>query len=432
MNRDDSEPPDSREGASGPDSGRDPVETLLRLLVAGAARGSDALLSGRPDATAVRARHALVGLLFEAYDLGQKSVSEVSRVTGSAARLGRSVLGPLVGSPVVERARRPFDFLVERGAEELDRLARSGRVEEDRSLDVLRRMAALPVDEILEQLKNDPATERLVRRQAEALLAGMAEDPQLGEVVRRQGDRYVDHLHEHPESVQDLVRGQSLSLAEEVANAVRERTTAFDALLERVVRAVLLRRPREALPQPPAAVQALADPSAGPVPAGAGLAAPRGQYAGFASRLLAFAVDAAVIALVTTGAAWAGASLLLYLQVDVRACPELTARFDVGAWSCHLARWLGLALGSVFPSLYTLFFWTTTGQTPGKAVMGVRVVRLDGRPMNLLTAVLRLAGYAAALLTFGLGFLMMLADGRRQGLADKLARTCVVYSWSRR
>jgi uncharacterized RDD family membrane protein YckC len=155
----------------------------------------------------------------------------------------------------------------------------------------------------------------------------------------------------------------------------------------------------------------------------------RGQYAGYVTRLFAFAVDSGILGGVTVIVTWASISLLQYLGIDVRDCPPTPVAFDLLIWFCHAALWVGLVMGAVFPSLYTLFFWSATGQSPGKAVMGVRIVRLDGQPMNLWTAVLRLIGYGISLSTFGLGFLLILSDNRRQGLADKLADTCVVYSW---
>jgi uncharacterized RDD family membrane protein YckC len=157
-----------------------------------------------------------------------------------------------------------------------------------------------------------------------------------------------------------------------------------------------------------------------------------GQYAGFVTRLFAFAIDSGIVGGVTVVVTWAAISLLQYVGIDVRDCPPIPAEFDPVIWSCHMALWVGIVVGAVFPSVYTLLFWSTTGQSPGKAVMGVRIVRLDGQPMNLWTAVLRVIGYGISLSTMGLGFLLILSDNRRQGIADKLAGTCVVYCWDGR
>ena len=52
--------------------------------------------------------------------------------------------------------------------------------------------------------------------------------------------------------------------------------------------------------------------------------------------------------------------------------------------------------------------------------------------MNLVTGIRRLLGYLVSTGSLGMGFLWMLIDDRRQGWHDKIAGTCVVYSWEAR
>jgi uncharacterized RDD family membrane protein YckC len=74
-----------------------------------------------------------------------------------------------------------------------------------------------------------------------------------------------------------------------------------------------------------------------------------------------------------------------------------------------------------------VYFYMRRGQSFGKRFIGVRVVRIDGRPIDYQTAVLRhVVGYPLSLLFFGLGIVWVLWDGRRQGWHDKLAKTVVV------
>jgi len=154
-----------------------------------------------------------------------------------------------------------------------------------------------------------------------------------------------------------------------------------------------------------------------------------GEYAGFASRVAAFLIDLGVITVVNVAGAWALLELLNAVGVDPGNCESLAARSRYLVEICEWLPFLGTLAGMGFIVGYALFFWATTGQTPGKAAMGVRVVRLDGRPMDFISAVRRVAGYALSLWTFGLGFLFILSDDRRQGWHDKIAGTCVVYSW---
>ena len=155
----------------------------------------------------------------------------------------------------------------------------------------------------------------------------------------------------------------------------------------------------------------------------------KGQYAGFVSRAVAVAIDLAIIATITVVVSWASLSLLEYVAIDIRNCPPIDSHAGKGAILCLALQWTGIAISVSFPWIYALFFWTVTGQTPGKAVMGVRIVRLDGRPMTLWTSIVRWFGYSISLVSAGLGFLLALSDNRRQALHDKFAGTCVIYSW---
>ena len=69
------------------------------------------------------------------------------------------------------------------------------------------------------------------------------------------------------------------------------------------------------------------------------------------------------------------------------------------------------------------------GQTAGMRILGIYIVRLDGRPFTLKQAAVRhLIGYPLSMAAFFLGFLWMLWDPRQQGWHDKLAHTIVVTS----
>ena len=86
---------------------------------------------------------------------------------------------------------------------------------------------------------------------------------------------------------------------------------------------------------------------------------------------------------------------------------------------------LGLGIG--WSGLYFTFFlgfWR--GRTPGKRLLRIRVVRLDGRPLGYWVSFERFGGYAASLFTGLEGFARILWDRNRQALEDKLAETVVI------
>lgn len=86
-----------------------------------------------------------------------------------------------------------------------------------------------------------------------------------------------------------------------------------------------------------------------------------------------------------------------------------------------------LGIGFGWTGLYfTAFTVLWKGQTPGKRLLGVRVLRLDGKPLTLWGSFERFGGYAAGLVTGLLGFAQVFWDRNRQAIHDKISETVVV------
>jgi len=86
-----------------------------------------------------------------------------------------------------------------------------------------------------------------------------------------------------------------------------------------------------------------------------------------------------------------------------------------------------LGFGFGWASLYlTVMLSWWKGQTIGKRVMGVRVVRLDGEPITWWIAFERAGGYAAGFATGLLGFAQVYWDANRQAIHDRIVGTVVV------
>jgi len=86
--------------------------------------------------------------------------------------------------------------------------------------------------------------------------------------------------------------------------------------------------------------------------------------------------------------------------------------------------WMGL----YFTALTALW----RGQTVGKRLLGIRVIRLDGKPMGWWLALERFGGYTAGLFTGMLGFAQIFWDRNRQGIHDKITETVVIRVTSSR
>ncbi len=156
------------------------------------------------------------------------------------------------------------------------------------------------------------------------------------------------------------------------------------------------------------------------------------RYGGVVSRGLALVIDALVLALLIAGTTLVAPLLaqgLLGLPSDPARCPVAAPWWHLRAQLCHALGWTGRAAALAYPPLYRVGFWTVNGQTPGMAILGLRVLRTDGRPIDLLTAFKRWALRLCSILALGLGFLPVLFSARRQALHDRLAGTVVVHDW---
>lgn len=155
-----------------------------------------------------------------------------------------------------------------------------------------------------------------------------------------------------------------------------------------------------------------------------------GYYAGFISRLVAFFVDMATIAISFTVIGWlftVTATMIQFrtiLGFSLRQFPQIIAILDHIASPAVVA-----AITLIYSFGYFIFFWSMTGQTVGNAFVGLRVVTNQGRRVPIWRAILRLAGYIISFATLFLGFLWIVVDNRRQGLHDKIAKTYVIYTW---
>jgi uncharacterized RDD family membrane protein YckC len=137
-----------------------------------------------------------------------------------------------------------------------------------------------------------------------------------------------------------------------------------------------------------------------------------GQRAGFVSRLAAQLADILIV--------WFGLrgtiSLLLALRHALR---RFAPPFSLGQ--------LVLACAPVIASLYHVLFWWLRGQTPGKWLLGIKVVALGGGRVGLGRSLIRFFGYLLSALPFYLGFVWIIGR-QRLGLHDRLAGTEVLYT----
>jgi uncharacterized RDD family membrane protein YckC len=85
------------------------------------------------------------------------------------------------------------------------------------------------------------------------------------------------------------------------------------------------------------------------------------------------------------------------------------------------------ALSTLIAFLYYWYFWSQRdGQSPGKSVVNIKVIKTTGAPLTASDVILRLIGYWVSGICFGLGFLWASWDSKSQAWHDKIAGTYVV------
>lgn len=131
--------------------------------------------------------------------------------------------------------------------------------------------------------------------------------------------------------------------------------------------------------------------------------------AAFGDRFEAAALDAGVLLLLF-------ATVVYFASRTAQA--ELPALFHAWPWLLGYLACLGLG--------YAAWFTGTTGQTPGKMLLGLRVVETDGNPPGYFRALLRAALGAAGSAALGLGAVPLFFDPARRAFHDRLLRTRVV------
>ncbi|HET6448247.1 MAG TPA: RDD family protein [Conexibacter sp.] len=139
----------------------------------------------------------------------------------------------------------------------------------------------------------------------------------------------------------------------------------------------------------------------------------QGHYAGPVSRLLAYAADSFLIGVLFT----AGLALLRFA---VDAATPWTLNVEGPLFVLGTLAWAALYFGSS---------WVGFGRSPGMSLLGLRIVRADGAPLDRRHALVRLLAFPLGFLTLGAGFLGIVLGRTRQALYDRIADTAVVYDW---
>ncbi len=137
------------------------------------------------------------------------------------------------------------------------------------------------------------------------------------------------------------------------------------------------------------------------------------KYAGFLVRLVAKIIDGLILFVLLTPV-----YLISFLTTGDPA-PENPPILSI----IYIVAWLAVLI------IYDIFFIKKYNATPGKMVMGIKVVKVDKSNIYWGDAILRWFVYKLGtnIIVLFLGSLWIIWDKKKQGWHDKAARTIVVY-----
>jgi uncharacterized RDD family membrane protein YckC len=147
------------------------------------------------------------------------------------------------------------------------------------------------------------------------------------------------------------------------------------------------------------------------------------RYGGFWRRSFALLIDEIILYFVSLILFLIG---LLALGLKGGMMARVLASPDDLTHGMHISGLLYIAASLLAGMTYFTWFHGIAGRTPGKMLLGLRVIQASGDPMTPGVAFLRWVSYLISGLVFCLGFLWIAFDGRKQGWHDKIAATVVI------
>jgi uncharacterized RDD family membrane protein YckC len=335
-------------------------------------------------APGLAARHLALGVAINTRTKVNRGLTFLNNVGNVTVRALEIVFEPITSSRLFRPVKKRFNTAANRGEGQVNFWMNLGRTEDVRS-----------------------------RQIAESTLT---------QVVEESMDEIVDDQRVQ-EFVQEMLAAQSLGIIDEAIEEIRERGVSSDIFFEQPFRRLFRRSPRRTIPGPQFDRRIVRPMSKRSMPIDQGSLL--GYYAGFTSRMLALAIDIGLVVVFMAMTGWIFQTVGGFLRE--------TSLVD----TLSLTEQMLSTIGAVFAGLnaatvviaYAFIFWILTGQTPGMMLLGLRVVSTDGGHVTFWRAVLRLLGYIISIMLLFIGFFWVLADDRRQGWHDKLAKTYVVYSW---
>ena len=150
--------------------------------------------------------------------------------------------------------------------------------------------------------------------------------------------------------------------------------------------------------------------------------------ASIGNRFLAVAIDHFIQYMSIFLIAWFFLAIAGYTSSDLADTPEKLL-VEMPKWTIAL---MILVLFLIFAAYFIFFEWLWSGQTPGKRMMKLRVIRDDGRPVTLWEAIarnlLRICDAVPGFIlpVYSIGLIVIFLSSRDQRVGDIFAGTVVI------
>jgi uncharacterized RDD family membrane protein YckC len=210
----------------------------------------------------------------------------------------------------------------------------------------------------------------------------------------------------------EVVAASTSQMAGSTLDLARRQVAGLDFIVDRLVDRVMRRDPAERPETPPLLELAASTDEPG------GRREITGHYAGAVGRAAAFLLD---WALVTAGYTGAVAAINL-IAMTVAG----TSTTDTGLG------WVAVASFALWAFLYVVVSLVVAGRTPGKALVGLRVVLRDGSTLTPRSALTRTLVYPFSFLLLGAGLVPILLGRNHRALHDVVGGTAVVFDFGDR
>jgi uncharacterized RDD family membrane protein YckC len=205
-------------------------------------------------------------------------------------------------------------------------------------------------------------------------------------LASNEAQQLVERVAEAPE-VRSAITSQGVGLLEDMRRSLRRAARRLDDHLDATARRLFRFKQRTARP----------------------------IYAGGVTRLIALALDAAILNGILLALSAAIALIVNAFSSGDQSAGAVTIAFGAFAWI-------------VSAVLYLTIFWALAERTPGMTFLGLRILTEEGGPVPPRRALRRVVGLVLAAIPAGLGFLGVLLDDRRRGWQDRFADTVVLYA----